>query len=114
MTLRTLKRKHKAMWLWLAANPKKRKVDWEEYMHYQGKPTPAWTCYACIAACIDSNINTRSCALRCPIDWPGAERIERACCFSTYKQWGKSTNLKERSRLATEIANYRWHNRSRK
>lgn len=101
-----LKEGHKKMWLWLSEHPLSSKADYFEENDIKDVPTKR--CYACAYCAINGKSDCRNCPI---VTWRLHAYGGRPACLcygSPYAKWENSTDLKERSELALEIANLEW------
>jgi hypothetical protein len=88
------------LWLWLALNPDKIKVDcpiWKSNGGYLETLTGAH-CPCCDYKCL---IKNSWCSTHCPIKWKGGHCLENASEFMKYND---STTFKARTKWALKIA----------
>ena len=93
----TYEEAHRAMWRWLAENPDKDKQDWFQMLDvYVTEKIPVFMCFACEAC--------RQYCDACPI------RKNSIGCNNggLFAKWRRSRDLKERAKLAKQIAELPW------
>lgn len=105
---------HVKLWLWLAENPLKNKMEWpgwkQDRFGEHSTDTHLYNhCFACFYACIVFELSR--CKEACPLDWRSASRFHYCHTRGLYDRWVKShslrptlRNLQKRSELARKIA----------
>lgn len=87
---------HKALWIWLSANPGMDKLDWLGWKRNGGDYDEVEShCFACGFAekCND-----------CPLEWPG-KHCNGIGDEGLYGEWEFTEDPQERASLALQIAN---------
>ena len=105
---------HVRLWLWLAENPTKNKMEWPDWKkHRFGEPSkrvPAFNyCFACAHARVV--LCSERCKSHCPLDWRSVSRFHSCHGRGLYDRWinlfrqnPTPKNLRLRSELARKIA----------
>ena len=105
---------HVRLWLWLAENPTKNKMEWpgwkEDHFGEHSTSTHMFNhCFACAHAHVI--LCSSRCKRDCPLDWRSASRFHSCYERGLYDRWIKlflqaptPKNLRLRSELARKIA----------
>lgn len=106
---KTLHDAHKALWNWLAktgSTDKKAAPVWTDtkFAHLVNSCTKSAQCFCCR--------KNENCA-KCPITWVGyTSHLACTAKGSLYKDWNITPNIKTRKKLAKQIANLYWEERT--
>lgn len=111
-------KEHKELWLWLADNPKKHKIDWPGWKLSRKYDEVRSGCYACEYGweascgseecgeeddCSSCNLNCKG----CPLIWPNNDNGKPRCdeMGGLWFKWDIIRNKEERREIALQIAN---------
>jgi len=99
---------HYKLWMWLAKNPDKYKMNWPGWKRHNG----VYRKYHCCFACSSTGRTDSSCCHRCPLDWETHKsdslRVPCQRPNSLFALWECEQNLEKRTIMAEIIACKEW------